>query len=341
MDRRKRNGRVDLSFVPRRQRRATPLPLLLVLLAGLGALLTGCGEEDCVNCVELPLPVVPTGVHSISGDSEVIVQWYDISYAPYDGRANDNVVGYIVYSRIYEPGDEFDPDRVFYPIGEVAWNENFDPSTGLHWFVDTGLTVDGDEVVNGLQYEYAVSAVNAAGGESALSYEFVADAPLPMSTTPVELFDGNGGFPNLAGFDFSALGQGRTDPFAPGTTADVWVGFRDGVPYLHAIDGDVRIQDFGVFTDRDGNLVFEGVSWAPADGYSGTGVLEIVAGHIYVVEIWDPVAQTLHYAKLGVTATGAGSVLAHWAYQLIEGLPELAAPEGGKPVVEEPVSLRL
>ena len=182
-------------------------------------------------------------------------------------------------------------------IGEVAWNENFDPSSGLHWFVDAG-----DDVYNGERYEYAVSAVNAAGGESALSFELVIDAPLPMSATPLELFDANGPSATLAGFDFSALEQGRTDPFAPNTTADVYVAYNGGVPYLHAVSTDVRIQDFGVFTDNGGNLVFEGVSWAPADGYSATGVLEIVSGHIYVIEIWDPLAQSLHYAKLGVVS---------------------------------------
>lgn len=337
MDRRKRNERTDLSFGPRRQRRLASLPLLPILLVGLVGLLGGCGEEDCVNCVGMPRPVVPTGVHSISGDNEVIVQWYDISYAPYDGTYNENVVGYKVYSRYFAEGDQYDPDRVFYVIGEVAWDENFDPSSGLHWFVDADAT-------NGERYEYAVSAVNAAGGESALSFEFVTDAPLPMSVTPVELYDGNGAFANLSGFDFRAAGlggTGRVDPFVANTTADIYVAYAGGIPYLHAISEDVRVQDFGVFTDGAGNLIFEGVSWAPADGYSATGVVEIVAGHIYVIEIYDPVARTLHYAKLGVTLVGTAAVRAHWAYQLIEGLPELSVPRGGKPVDVEPVTLRL
>ncbi|MBE0565445.1 MAG: hypothetical protein IH621_05780 [Krumholzibacteria bacterium] len=332
MDLRKRNLRMDLSFGPRRQRRLAPLPLLLVLSAALPGLIGGCADDDCVNCVGLPLPVVPTGVHSISGDNEVIVQWYDISYAPYDGTYSENVAGYRVYSRFFAEGDQNDPDRDFYLIGEVAWNENYDPTSGLHWFVDA----DAD---NGERYEYAVAAVNAAGGESALSFEFVTDAPLPMGS--VELFDGNGPFANLSGFDFSGLEQGRTDPFGQGSKADVYVAWQGGVPYLHAANEDIYVQDFGVFSDGLGGLIFEGVSWAPVDGWSATGVLEIVVGHIYVLEIYDPVAQTLHYAKLGITAVGTGAVQARWAYQLIEGLPELSAPEGGKPVDVEPVTLRL
>jgi hypothetical protein len=308
-------------------RRRLALPLALGGLVALTLLATGCDSEDCVNCIPLPPPVVPTGVHSISGDNEIVVQWYDISYAPYDGQYNENVVSYRVYSRFFAEGDQNDPDRVFYLIGEVAWDENYDFLTGLHWFVDAG-----PDVVNGERYEYAVAAVNAAGAESALSYELVTDAPLPMSTVPVTIGDGSG-------FDFS------THLVVPGGAGDVLVTYRPAgtgmVPYLQATSADVRIQDFGVFTDANGGLIFEGVSWAPADGYSNTGILEIVAGHIYIVEIYDPVARTLHYAKLGITAVGFNAVQAHWAYQLIPGLPELAAPRERGVAEPEPVTLRL
>ena len=169
----------------------------------LGLLLLGaCQDDDCINCLELGPPVVPTGVHSISGDGEVIIQWYDISYSPYDGRYNENVVSYRIYSRFYTEGDEQDPDRDFYLIGEVAWDENFDPATGLHLFYDV-------DAVNESRYEYAVAAVNVAGLASALSYEFITDAPLPMSPyeTDVELFDSlSAEFSHLGGFDFSRAG---------------------------------------------------------------------------------------------------------------------------------------
>ena len=300
----------------------------LAILGFMIAALAGCeSDEDCLNCVDLPPPVVPTGVHSISGDNLVIVQWYDISYAPYDGAYNENVVKYVIYSRFFEEGDQSIPDREFFYIGEVAWDENFDGDTGLHWFYDT-------EVENGLQYEYAVAAVNAAGIESALSYEFVVDAPLPMSPyvngnyIPVTLQDGNGAQAAQSGFDFAraagnptTLNAGRVDPAT--TTADIVVAFENGLPYVTANPARVLLQDFGVFTSG-GDLIFEGVSWAPADGYSQTGKLELVEGHIYVVEIRSP---ELHYAKFGVTGIYAGSVDIIWAYQTIPGLPELKAPE--------------
>lgn len=302
--------------------------ILAAVLVTMVALLAGCeSDDDCLNCVDLPPPVVPTGVHSISGDNEVLVQWYDISYAPYDGSYNENVVNYIIYSRFFEEGDQGNPGREFFYIGEVAWDENFDPATGLHWFYDF-------EAENGLQYEYAVASVNAAGLESALSYEFVVDAPLPMSPLfngiflSVELEDDNDPLVTNSGFNFELaasnqgnLNEGVVDPATE--TYDIKVMFENGIPYVEANPARVQLQDFGVFTSN-GELIFEGVSWAPADGYSQTGKLELVTGHIYVVEIRG---TQLHYAKFGVTGTNTDSVNIIWAYQTIAGLPELKAPE--------------
>jgi len=298
-----------------------------------GALLTGCeSEEDCLNCVELPPPVVPTGVHTISGDNLVTVQWYDISYAPYDGSYTPNVEKYIIYSRFFKEGDLDNPNREFSVIGEVYWDENWyqlGDNTVLYYF-------DDFEVENGLRYEYAVTASNAAGLESALSIEIVLDAPLPMSPfvngryLSVALSDGNGSKPDESGFNFALAAEnqgtieaGRVDPST--MVADLVISFENGFPYVDANPSRTVLQDFGVFTN-DGTLIFEGVSWAPADGYSQTGKIELVTGHIYVVEIVDPL-KGLHYAKFGVTGINTGSVNIIWAYQTIRGLPELKAPE--------------
>ncbi len=290
------------------------LGFVLITLMFLG----GCETEDCVNCIESEPPVVPTGVHSISGDNEVIIQWYDISYYPYNESFNENVTSYIIYSRNFTPGDGQNNNREFFYIGEVAWNENFDISSGLHWFTDS-------EAVNGYQYEYAVAAVNSAGQESALSYEFVTDAPLPHSLAPEHLYDHGGPFPQWSQFDFSAIDYGR-DQSRPGFSADIEINFQGGVPYVHAMSSSVNIQDFGVFTDNVGNLIFDGVSWAPANGYSNSGVLELVAGHIYVVALYDS-PDEMHYAKFGIRGIGTGVVEIVWAYQTIAGLPELSVPD--------------
>ena len=300
-------------------------------------ILGGCDSDDCVNCIELPPPVVPTGVHSISGDDLVIVQWYDISYFPYDGNYNANVVSYGIYRRDYEDGDYEDPNREFYFLGEVDWNdENFDIYSGLHKFEDW-------EVENGERYEYAVTAINVVGAESALSYEFVTDAPLPMSLVdrdgnliPVTIFGAaEAGDPNsiYSGFDFSDLDSRAIDPFAVDSAFDIRVFFQGAVPYVQTAGPSVLIQDFGMFVDRNNELVFEGVSWAPADYYSSTGVMELILGHIYVMEILD---TELHYAKFGVVEQDNQSVGIVWAFQTIDGLPELKAPPEPKPETDNP-----
>mgnify|MGYP002640751654 CR=1 FL=1 len=308
----------------------TRCSLFLLVLVSL-FLFVGCETDDCVNCLELPPPVVPTGVHSISGDGVVIVQWYDISYHPYDGEYNANIDSYYIYSRDYHEGDENIADRRFTLIGEVSWNENFDLSSGLHWFEDW-------DAVNGYQYEYAVAAVNSAGAESALSYEFVVDAPLYHSLESVQLYDMNT-YPALSGFDFSLIDEGHNSA-NPDFNADIEVYFVGDVPYVRATSDAVLLQDFGVFTDGVGQIVFEGVSWAPADGYSSTGVIELIEGHIYVVEISEQPSGT-YYAKFGVTEIGAGFVRIIWAYQIIEGLPELSVPVETPGLVENPEIISL
>lgn len=296
----------------------------------LALLVAGCDSDDCVNCVDEP-PVVPTGVHSISGDGYVTVQWYDISYYPYDEEYNPNVVTYVIYSRYYEEGDEYDLDREFYPIGEVAWDENYDDSTGLHWFDDI---LTSEILAEGHRFEYAVSAVNAAGTESALSYEVVIDSPVEMDLDGVRIYAADGPedeYSILSGFDFSDLLSQPVDPWATSPTHDIRVFLQGGIPYATTAPG-VRIQDYGMFVDdtdpENPYLVFEGVSWAPADYYSESGVVELIAGHIYVLKIED---GGTNYAKFGVTQVDAESVIIVWAYQTVEDLPELNVPDERKP----------
>mgnify|MGYP001829232287 CR=1 FL=1 len=193
---------------------------------------------------------------------------------------------------------------------------------------------------NAIEYEYAVSTVSTHG-ESYLSFEFVTDTPLPMSETALTLFDVEGPNSHLAGFDFSLAGEhgggsgngadGVVDPTVVGHTADIRVRFdAGGVPWLETMRGDVHVQDYGTFLDDEGELYFAGCSWAPEFGWSESGVLELITGHIYVVEIYnEPNAGDVHYAKLGVVDVDqqAGSVRIMWAYQLVNGLPELSAPD--------------
>jgi len=314
--------------------------LALAVVMGLGVFaLAGCGEDECANCPEPVIeaaPVAPTQVYSVSGDEMITIYWNDFpeAYATIDH--------YRVYSRFYQPGDEDLPDREFFEIGRVNAGASFDPDTGQYHFAD-----QGEDVQNGLDYEYAVSAVSRNGLESYLSFELVIDTPLPMSEVPVEVFDADGSQTVLSGFDFSLAAEGpdgRVDPSAPGTSADIRVVFRQDVPYLEAVRTDVHVQDYGTFTDRNGALYFEGVSWAPEYGYSSSGVLELITGHVYVLEIVNEENPgSIHYAKLGVAQIrpSTESVRIMWAYQLVDGLPELSAPEPGEDEQVEFVPIKL
>jgi hypothetical protein len=322
---------------PRRERQVRRFTRLLLPVAVLAVLsLAGCSEEDCVNCVELEPPVVPTGVHSISGDGFVEVRWIEISHHPYEGTYSDSVVEYNVWRRIYQDGDENDLDRIFTDlVGTVAWDENYISAFGLHYFEDWSVR-------DGVRYEYAVESVNAAGVPSALSFELVTDAVVRMSTDAERLYDAGSSLGEESGWDFSALHDGLVDPNVQGTTADIRVFWDDlrGAMMVETMDPEnVAIQDLGVFEywderDQEFYLWFEGVSAAPWTGWSAIGVVELVRNHIYVVEIWDPVEQQLNYAKFGVTdvrdQAAARYITMHWSYQEIDGLPELIVqPEPG------------
>lgn len=311
----------------RKNRNPALLRILVLALGGILLLLplAACNSEDCVNCVAEP-PVVPTGVYSVSGDGYIDVYWYGISYYPYDDDYNPNVVKYVIYSRYVEENDPFLPDREFFPVAEVAWDENY-LGDGIYTFRDI---LTPEILAGGQRFEYAVSAVNAAGTESVLSYEFVVDSPVEMGMDPVRIYGANSAgdtYAIVSGFDFSDLYSQPVNPWAVDSTSDIRVYFEGGVPYVVAAE-DVKIQDYGVFVDADGYLIFEGVGWAPTDYYSSTGIAELILGHIYVVQING--AET-HYAKFAVTDMDSVSVSIVWAYQTIPDLPELKAPPERKP----------
>jgi hypothetical protein len=292
---------------------AVALSVLALLLA---LALAGC-DEDCVSCLETVPPAVPTGVYSVTGDHQVTVYW---SYLEYPDRR------YLVEYRVWRDDDA---DGEFDFLGAVPVEEPYDDLS--YRFVDTDVT-------NGHDYEYAVSSVNEAGVESELSYETVIDTPRPEGSG-LELHD-VAVHSTLSGFDFSALGpEGRMDPLVLGTTADVYVAFAAGIPYLNAARDQVKLQDYGTFLeeiyDEDGQLVdtvvrLDWVDWAPGEGYSQTGMAELIYGHAYVIEIREPATGDLHYAKLAVTGISAtsGLVVVDWAYQGVPGLPELSVPAG-------------
>lgn len=209
-----------------------------------------------------------------------------------------DVAGYRVYSSPCgnEPGCPYDP------VG----------ATDQTSFVVTGLA-------NGVTRHYAVLAVDRAGNESALSYEDVFDTPRPagFGRTLGDYVDE----PAISGWDFSAA---LRRPFDDAQT-DVYFGYSGGTYRMFAAFVDTDIQDAGFGASLDE------VDWAPAGGWSPTGMVELIPEHNYVVWTFDN-----HYAKFRVVslASGPSRVVFDWAYQTDPGNQELRArrapAEGGR-----------
>ena len=199
-------------------------------------------------------------------------------------NTESDVAGYRLYMAPCASGSSCPYDRI--------------GSTSATQFVATGLT-------NGLTRFYAVAAVDHAGNESALSYETVFDTPRP---------EGSAGLNNFvnttanAGWDFSAFQtRASTDPLV-----DIFFGYNGSVYQMFTPDALTDIQDAGYSSSLDG------VDFAPSDGWSPTGTVELIPGHCYVVWTRDD-----HYAKFRVTSVSSSTVTFNWAYQTAAGNPEL------------------
>ncbi len=196
-----------------------------------------------------------------------------------------------------------DPDLAGYRVfrGTTGYEGPFDPlaTTGSTSWVDLA-------VVNGTTYYYAVAAYDDAGNESELSVENTYDTPRPAGTNLV-LAELALEPTELSGYDFSA-GVKR---FASDAATDVYYERFEGTRLMIARDLSTDVQDAG-FAELDD------LDWAPEEGWSPTGTVELIVGHSYYV--WT---RTNNFAKFRVTSLTDTQVRVDWAYQLQEGNPEL------------------
>ena len=201
-----------------------------------------------------------------------------------------DLAGYRIYRSLT-------PTGYYYEIGET----NFD------YFLDYGL-------INGQTYYYAVLAFDINGNESDLSYEIVYDTPRPEGYND-KVFDYYD-YPDYAGWNFSAYSVVSYDHPA----CDFYYGYDDYLeaPYFYVGRPGGDIQDFGYTESLDE------ITYAPQNGWSSTGIVEVIIGHTYIFWTWDN-----HYAKFRVTAIGPNYVVFDWAYQVDPGNPELAMGQGG------------
>jgi len=257
------------------------LSLALIVLVAL----VGCEERDVVRYVDVD-PGRPQGVYSITADEAIYIYWLPVQ---------DNDLDYY---------------RIWYSSSADGTYEYIGASPEESY-------IDND-VINGVTYYYAVSAVDKAGNESELSYETVFDTPRPESYDQ-DLYE-FASFPAVSGFDLSA---GAVTSYNS-VTADVYIDYDVSLEtfFLNAVDTDTDLQDMGYTED------FDEIGYAPSDGWSFVGWVEVIVGHTYIVWTRDD-----HFAKIRVTAVdydNIDNITFDWAYQtstVDPGRMELSRPQ--------------
>ena len=211
-----------------------------------------------------------------------------------------DVAGY----RIYESPCATGPNCPYDRIGTTSGTQ----------FLVTGLT-------NGIIRYFAVSAVDHAGNESPLSDANIFETPRPSGGATLTNFVND---TTAAGWDFSAAARRNLS----NPTADMVYGDNGSVSEMFAADVATDIQDAG-FVD------FDAVDFAPHGGWSPTGTVELIQGHVYVVHTRDD-----HFAKFQVSTVSGAGVSFSWAYQTAQGNDQLHARQVGTPKPRPLVWLR-
>lgn len=268
--------------------------LIAALLIPLGLLIAGCDDDnntiigvvDTVVVVEDAVPAAPQGVFSVTGDDQV--------YLYFNGPYERDINRFGIYR-------SFNATTDYARIGTVIADDNPNLDLILYEYIDNTVT-------NGVTYYYAVSSIDDAGQESDLSAENVFDTPRPEGEAvlfPREILQAASGFV----FEVGAVTADTT------MAADVYIDIFNGVRYLNARDANTDIQDMG-YTDT-----FDDIGFAPGDGWSQLGYVELVLGHTYIVWTRDD-----HYAKFRVRQVNqSGSLVCQWAWQSDPANRELIA----------------
>lgn len=250
-----------------------------------------CCDDDCgVVIVDRQAPVAPQEAYSVTGDETVTLFWL----------ANQ------------EP--DLDHYEIFWRFeGEIRFEflavpSNNDYIENYQYYIDRNLE-------NGTTYEYVIVAVDRAGNvsdDSVLLY----DTPRPEGSVRLYNIEDRslGGNYLLNAYDFSEFR--RTD-WVTDEEADILFSHSEGLYLMETGDAGTDIQDAGW-------IPLDVIDWAPDDfgeGWSGTGTVELIVGHSYIV--WT---RTDNFAKFQVIDLNQNYVVIHWAYQEVTGLPELMRP---------------
>ena len=184
------------------------LQLLLTFITGM-LLVWSSACHDGDNLSDREPPAIPRGVKSITGNTEVTIEWFP--------NGEHDLAGYKIWRG--NDGQNFDL------LEEV--------STSEFQYID-------QNVQNGITYHYAISAFDISGNESGLSPEEVYDTPRPSGqNVTLHAYDL---FPTRSGFYFETPESGAID----WKDSDIYFAFDEevNVRYLYT-DNGTQMQDMG------------------------------------------------------------------------------------------------
>ncbi len=280
-------------------------------------MLTSCGEKETIVEVEVEVPAdcppsPPRGVYAVSLNGYVSLCW--------EPNLEEDVRYYDIYR---SPAIDSDFEFIGYIEDEFPDNDPWE-----YCFED-------DYPVNGIQYFYSVVAVDEGNNDSTEPFGgYLTDI---VSATPrfeglLTLYDMNVD-PDHSGFDLENY-YGNDPINYQNASADFYfeVSTGDGIPRVTVDSPRVMIQDYG-FVDYEA-YGFDAIGYSPADGWSTSGIVEMIEGHVYFIRIGT--YAEANYAKLWVGEVTSGSITFWWAYQsainnryLSPGLPDVDGG-GGK-----------
>lgn len=276
-------------------------------------MIISCGKKETI--VEVPVevpancpPSAPCGVQVINWNEEVWVCWFP------NVEPEDDLVGYDVFKALTKN------EKPEY-LGSILAE---DPDPEEYCFRHS--------VDNGVRYYYCVRAYDEHDILSDYSEKIIGTARYEGF---VELRD-TLSLADSSGYDFSTLSneaQLYTKPFT-----DIYYTTGEGVNRFHVNQPGVKIQDLG-FTSYDLDEGLDYFNQAPLDGWSPSGVTEVIEGHCYILRFGEP--DGFHYGKLWIDRVSSTRVSFYWAYQtdadnpyLMPGPPSEEADGGEKQITE-------
>ncbi len=166
-------------------------------------------------------------------------------------------------------------------------------------------------VRNGETYYYAITAVDYNWNESELSYDVAFGIPRPDGFN-VLLYNYRV-LPEESGYSFASENRVAYNSMAADFFFEVFEG-----EYFIDVWADTDIIDVGATASIYDVTVAPSTGWVPINEGENIKYVEAIPGHTYVIWTSDN-----HYGKIRISSVSSDRMTFDWAYQLVEGAPQL------------------